>query len=54
MQDAFVTARHIGTQGFGFFLHGAVCLVAFLFTLRPFVLWCGPTFLIVSRTSFMP
>ncbi|GAA5880421.1 hypothetical protein JCM3774_006444 [Rhodotorula dairenensis] len=44
--DAFVTARHIGTQGIGFFLHGAVCLVAFLFTLRPFVLWCGPNFLI--------
>ncbi|GAA5976959.1 hypothetical protein JCM10908_005692 [Rhodotorula pacifica] len=44
--DAFVTARHIGTQGVGFFLHGAVCLVAFLFTLRPFVLWCGPNFLI--------
>ncbi|GJN87095.1 hypothetical protein Rhopal_000040-T1 [Rhodotorula paludigena] len=44
--DALVTARHISTQGFGFFLHGAVCLCAFLFTLRPFVLWCGPCFLI--------
>ncbi|GAA5967725.1 hypothetical protein JCM8115_006913 [Rhodotorula mucilaginosa] len=49
--DAFVTARHIGTQGFGFFLHGAVCLVAFLFTLRPFVLWCGPTFLIWETST---
>ncbi|BGP38277.1 hypothetical protein JCM10450v2_002220 [Rhodotorula kratochvilovae] len=49
--DAFVTARHIRTQGFGFFLHGAVCLCAFLFTLRPFVLWCGPAFLIWEFSS---
>ncbi|BGP06351.1 hypothetical protein JCM10049v2_002172 [Rhodotorula toruloides] len=44
--DALVTFRHIQTQGLGFFLHGATCLVAFTFTLRPFVLWCGPRFLI--------
>ncbi|GAA6048981.1 hypothetical protein JCM3770_005424 [Rhodotorula araucariae] len=49
--DAFVTARHVRTQGFGFFLHGAVCLCAFLFTLRPFVLWCGPAFLIWEFSS---
>ncbi|GEM12621.1 TRAM/LAG1/CLN8-like domain-containing protein [Rhodotorula toruloides] len=44
--DALVTFRHINTQGLGFFLHGATCLVAFTFTLKPFVLWCGPRFLI--------
>ncbi|GAA5902661.1 hypothetical protein JCM8208_007033 [Rhodotorula glutinis] len=49
--DSFVTARHIRTQGFGFFLHGAVCLCAFLFTLKPFVIWCGPAFLIWEFSS---
>ncbi|GAA5868570.1 hypothetical protein JCM8547_003190 [Rhodosporidiobolus lusitaniae] len=44
--DAFVTAKHIRTQGLGFFLHGAGCFTAFLFTLKPFMLWCGPNFLI--------
>ncbi|GAA5982415.1 hypothetical protein JCM11641_006976 [Rhodosporidiobolus odoratus] len=44
--DSIVTARHIGTQGLGFFLHGFGCFNAFLFTLRPFLLWCGPSFLI--------
>ncbi|POY72708.1 hypothetical protein BMF94_4538 [Rhodotorula taiwanensis] len=51
--DAFVTARHIGTQGIGFFLHGAVCLTAFLFTLRPFVLWCGPSFLVFLNAHWL-
>ncbi|GAA6024588.1 hypothetical protein JCM8202_005065 [Rhodotorula sphaerocarpa] len=49
--DAYVTGRHVGTQGVGFFLHGAVCLVAFLFTLRPFVLWCAPSFLIWETST---
>ncbi|GAA5916304.1 hypothetical protein JCM6882_001076 [Rhodosporidiobolus microsporus] len=44
--DAFVTAKHIRTQGLGFFLHGFGCFTAFLFTLRPFLMWCGPNFLI--------
>ncbi|GAA5950183.1 hypothetical protein JCM3765_004234 [Sporobolomyces pararoseus] len=44
--DTFVSALHINTQGFGFFLHGIGCLTAFSFTLRPFLLWCGPSFLI--------
>jgi hypothetical protein len=46
-QDAFVTSLHIKTQGLGFFLHGFGCFNAFLFTLRPFLMWCGPNFLIV-------
>ncbi|GAA5966789.1 hypothetical protein JCM21900_005116 [Sporobolomyces salmonicolor] len=44
--DAIVSFRHIRTQGLGFFLHGFGCCLAFLFTLRPFLLWCGPNFLI--------
>ncbi|GAA6022910.1 hypothetical protein JCM10207_006861 [Rhodosporidiobolus poonsookiae] len=44
--DAFVTAKHIRSQGAGFFLHGAGCFNAFLFTLKPFLLWCGPNFLV--------
>ncbi|GAA5840715.1 hypothetical protein JCM11251_004189 [Rhodosporidiobolus azoricus] len=48
--DAFVTAKHIRTQGLGFFLHGFGCFTAFLFTLRPFLMWCGPNFLIVLGT----
>ncbi|BGP14219.1 hypothetical protein JCM10213v2_002162 [Rhodosporidiobolus nylandii] len=44
--DSLVTAGHIGTQGLAFFLHGFGCLNAFLFTLRPFLMWCGPSFLI--------
>ncbi|GAA6044843.1 hypothetical protein JCM8097_007211, partial [Rhodosporidiobolus ruineniae] len=44
--DAFVTAKHIKTQGLGFFLHGFGCFNAFLFTLKPFLMWCGPNFLI--------
>ncbi|GAA5839054.1 hypothetical protein JCM3766R1_004567 [Sporobolomyces carnicolor] len=44
--DTFVSTLHINTQGFGFFLHGIGCCIAFSFTLRPFLLWCGPCFLI--------
>ncbi|KAM0788522.1 hypothetical protein ACM66B_001650 [Microbotryomycetes sp. NB124-2] len=44
--DAIVSARHISTQGLGFFLHGAGCMLAFLFTLKPFLMFCGPNFLI--------
>ncbi|BGO98010.1 TLC domain-containing protein [Rhodotorula toruloides] len=51
--DALVTFRHIQTQGLGFFLHGATCLVAFTFTLRPFVLWCGPRFLIFLNAHWL-
>lgn len=42
-----MTSLHIKTQGLGFFLHGAGCFCAFLFTLRPFLGWCAPNFLIV-------
>ncbi|BGP23101.1 hypothetical protein JCM10295v2_001994 [Rhodotorula toruloides] len=51
--DALVTFRHINTQGLGFFLHGATCLVAFTFTLKPFVLWCGPRFLIFLNAHWL-
>ncbi|SCV67662.1 BQ2448_5273 [Microbotryum intermedium] len=44
--DAIVSAQHISTQGLGFFLHGFGCMIAFLFTLKPFLLYCGPDFLI--------
>ncbi|SCZ93543.1 BZ3500_MvSof-1268-A1-R1_Chr6-3g08728 [Microbotryum saponariae] len=44
--DAIVSAQHISTQGLGFFLHGFGCMLAFLFTLKPFLLFCGPNFLI--------
>ncbi|KAK4053481.1 hypothetical protein OIV83_001648 [Microbotryomycetes sp. JL201] len=44
--DAIVSARHINTQGLGFFLHGAGCMLAFLYTLKPFLMFCGPNFLI--------
>lgn len=46
--DAYVSAQHINTQGLGFFLHGAGCCIAFMCTLTPFLLYCGPNFLIVS------
>lgn len=45
--DLSVSAKHISTQGLGFFLHGAGCFAAFLFTLSPFLMFCGPNFLIV-------
>lgn len=44
--DLSVSAMHIQTQGLGFFLHGAGCFLAFLFTLKPFLMYCGPNFLI--------
>ena len=48
--DAQATAKHISTQGLGFFLHGSGCFSAYLLTLSPFLLFCGPNFLIVSLT----
>ena len=47
--DLSVSAMHIQTQGLGFFLHGAGCFLAFLFTLKPFLMYCGPNFLIVRH-----
>ncbi|KAK4701617.1 hypothetical protein P7C70_g4614, partial [Phenoliferia sp. Uapishka_3] len=44
--DTKVSAQHIGTQGLGFLAHGLGCGAAFAFTLRPFLLYCGPDFLI--------
>lgn len=51
LQDTIVSAKHMNTQGLGFFLHGAGCGTAFLFTLKPFLMFCGPNFLIVSPSS---
>lgn len=50
-QDAFVSAKHVSTQGLGFLAHGAGCCLAFLFTLKPFLMFCCPDFLIVSVTE---
>ncbi|KAL8286475.1 hypothetical protein RQP46_004492 [Phenoliferia psychrophenolica] len=44
--DTKVSAQHIGTQGLGFLAHGLACGVAFAFTMRPFLLYCGPNFLV--------
>ncbi|ORY37830.1 TLC domain-domain-containing protein, partial [Leucosporidium creatinivorum] len=44
--DTIVSAKHMNTQGLGFFLHGIGCGTAFLFTLKPFLMFCGPNFLI--------
>lgn len=49
-QDTIVSAQHMKTQGLGFFLHGIGCGTAFLFTLKPFLMFCGPNFLIVSSS----
>lgn len=43
-----VTAQHISTQGLGFVAHGLACGTAYAFTLKPFLLYCGPNFLVVS------
>ncbi|KAM0754991.1 hypothetical protein T439DRAFT_284475 [Meredithblackwellia eburnea MCA 4105] len=44
--DTKVSAQHINTQGLGFLAHGLGCGTAFAFTLKPFLLYCGPDFLI--------